>query len=177
MGLNPVTALNISFNPSNHALGVFGWKLMKGGVEMKSTVIVAASLGTWISVCFSYFSFFLLYFFFQNKKEISQDWVFFSKDKMASMLLSRQLTCCLQQNSRLLVFGKCFLAFSCFIFGKCFLAFFCFVFGVNLVLMDRSLIWTLLGFVLCCWVFQNWRNMMFCILDNNAVVVQSGPQL
>ncbi|KAI1233849.1 4-aminobutyrate aminotransferase [Lamprotornis superbus] len=28
-----------------------------------------------------------------------------SKDKMASMLLSRQLTCCLQQNSRLLVFG------------------------------------------------------------------------
>jgi len=25
---------------------------------------------------------------------------------MASMLLSRQLTCCLQQNPRLLVFGK-----------------------------------------------------------------------
>lgn len=71
MGLNPVTALNISFNPSNHALSVFGWKLMKGGVEMKSTLIVAASLGTWISACFSYFSFFLCVFFFPRTRKKS----------------------------------------------------------------------------------------------------------
>lgn len=39
---------------------------------------------------------------------------------MASMLLSRQLTCCLQQNSRLLLFGKgFFLMFSWCVFGKC----------------------------------------------------------
>lgn len=46
MGLSPETTLNISIYPSNHALDVFGWKLMKGGVEMNSAVIVAASLGT-----------------------------------------------------------------------------------------------------------------------------------
>lgn len=114
----------------------------------------------------------LLFFFpfFQNinNKEISQDWVFFSKEKV------KWHRCCLVDSWPV----ACSKTPDCWYLVSVSLDFpaLCLV-SVNFMLVDRIPIWTLLGFVPWCWVFQNVRNMMFCILANDAVVVQSGPQL
>lgn len=122
---------------------------------MNDTVIVAASTGTWISVCFS---------FFQNVswQEISQDWVFLSKEKIkwhqCCLVDSWPVACSKTPDCLYLVSG--FFVFSCFVFGEHSL----YASGQNSSLNTTG-----------CWIFQNLKNMLFCILDNDAVVVQKWP--
>lgn len=128
-------------------------------MEMNGTVVLVASTGTWIRVCFSFF-----FFRTSARKTSLKIEYFWVKIKWhRCCLVDNWPVACSKTPGCFCLVRWFFKVFSWSVFGKCSL----YAGGANSSVNTAGFDWS-------CWMLQNLKNM-FCILDNDAVVVQKWP--